>query len=66
MTYKADRRDKERRLEREVVEFPFKDTNGVEIVCDRRKADDRRSKIVVTSEYISDIQFTEYFGNRKN
>lgn len=65
MTYKADRRDKERRLEREFVEFPFKDANGVEVLCDRRKDDDRRSKIIVTSEYISDIQFTEYFENKE-
>ena len=61
MTYKADRGDKERRLEREFVEFPFKDSNGVEVKCDRRKDDDRRSKMIVTSEVISDTQFHEYF-----
>jgi hypothetical protein len=38
MTYKADRRDKERRLEREFVEFPFKDANGSGIVCDPKKS----------------------------
>ncbi len=61
MTYKADRREEERRREREFVEFPFTDANGVEVKCDRRKADDRRSKIIITSELISDTQFMEYF-----
>ena len=61
MTYKADRRDKERRLEREFVEFPLKTEDGAEILCDRRKNVDRRTKIVVTPEYISDDQFNEYF-----
>ncbi len=61
MTYKADRRDNERRREKEFVEFPFKDSNGVEVLCDRRKKDDRRSKMIVTSENISDTQFNEYF-----
>ena len=61
MTYKADRRDNERRREMEFVEFPFKDSNGVEVLCDRRVKEDRRSKMVVTSECISDTQFNEYF-----
>lgn len=61
MTYKTDRRKEERRLEREFVEFPFKDANGVEVKCDRRKDSDRRSKMIVTSEVISDARFAEYF-----
>lgn len=61
MTYKADRREQERRLHREFVEFPFTDSNGVEVKCDRRKQDDRRSKITITSEFISEAEFKEYF-----
>jgi len=61
MTYKADRRDNERRREKEFVEFPLKDDKGLVVECDRRKKDDRRSKMIVTSEYISDTQFNEYF-----
>ncbi len=61
MTYKVDRRHKERRLEREFVEFPFKDSTGIEVYCDRRVKEDRRSKITVTPEYISHAQFAEYF-----
>ncbi|MDW3094811.1 MAG: hypothetical protein R8G33_03975 [Gammaproteobacteria bacterium] len=61
MTYKADRRHKERRLEREFVEFPLKNDDGEKVLCDRRKNVDRRSKIIVTSEFISDAQFAEYF-----
>jgi len=61
MTYKADRRDNERRREKEFVEFPLKDDKDVVVKCDRRKKDDRRSKMIVTSEYISDTQFNEYF-----
>ena len=61
MIYKADRRDKERRREREFVEFPFVDTSGYLVECDRRMKDDRRSKMIVTAECISDTQFNEYF-----
>lgn len=61
MTYKADRRGSERRREKEFVEFPLEDDKGVVVQCDRRKKDDRRSKMIVTSEYISDTQFNEYF-----
>jgi hypothetical protein len=61
MTYKADRRDNDRRREKEFVEFPFLDANGVEIKCDRRKKEDRRSKMIITSESISDTEFNEYF-----
>jgi len=66
MTYKADRREEERRLEREFVEFPFKDSKGADVKCDRRKDDDRRSKMIITSEVISDAEFTEYFQSSKD
>lgn len=66
MTYKADRREEERRLEREYVEFPFKDSNGVDVKCDRRRDDDRRCKMIITSEVISDAEFSEYFEASKD
>ena len=62
MTYKADRRNKDRRREREFVEFPFKDAQGLEVKFDRRVKEDRRSKMVITSEYISETEFNEYFS----
>ncbi len=65
MTYKADRRETDRRREREFVEFPFTDASGIEIHCDRRKKDDRRSKIIITSEIISEAQFREYFDPKE-
>lgn len=61
MTYKSDRRDQERRLEREHVEFPFKDKEGKLVTSDRRKNTDRRTKILVTQETISDEEFSEYY-----
>ena len=61
MAYKADRRDDERRREREHVEFPFKDKDGNFVKCDRRKNVDRRTKILVTPESISEAEFDEYF-----
>lgn len=61
MTYKSDRRDKERRREIEHLEFPFKDKDGKLVTCDRRKNTDRRTKILVTEEIISEEEFAEYY-----
>ncbi len=61
MTYKPDKRGKESRFEREFVEFPLKDADGVLVSCDRRVSIDRHSKILVTPEFITDAQFREYF-----
>ena len=61
MTYKSDRRDNERRRVKEHVEFPFKDNGGKLVTCDRRKKADRRTKVLVTSETISDAEFDEYY-----
>ena len=61
MTYKSDRRDDERRREREHLEFPFKDKDGKLVTCDRRKNADRRTKIIVAQETISEEEFDEYY-----
>ena len=62
MTYKSDRREGEnRQREREHLEFPFKDKDGKLVKCDRRKNPDRRVKILVTPEVISEEEFNEYY-----
>lgn len=62
MTYKPDRRDQERRFIREHVEFPFKDKDGKLVASDRRKNTDRRTKILVTQEIISEAEFDEFYN----
>lgn len=49
----------------EYVEFPLVDSSGVRVRCDRRVNEDRRSKMIVISEFISDTQFSEYFESGK-
>lgn len=62
MSTKRDRREyKERRRERDYVEFPFKDKKGNTIRCNRREKEDRRTGILVTQSTISEIEFAEYF-----
>jgi hypothetical protein len=61
MAYKSDRREGEKRREREHIEFPFKDKDGKLVKCDRRNNPDRRIKILVTSEVISEKEFNEYY-----